>query len=223
MIVRAVLFDLDGTLVDSLDDLTDAVNHIRSAFSHPPLATDAVRLKVGKGARNLIEQSLPNAVNTDIDLALDLFLEFNRQHIADKSRLYSGMLATLHELAARKIKMAVITNKNEDLSELLLRTLGVFELFECNCGGDTYPERKPSPLPLLKVIDILGFAPNECAMVGDSINDILAGQRAGIATIGCTWGFGGSEELTGADMLVHSPQELLAAITAEDAGTPELQ
>lgn len=214
MIIRAVLFDLDGTLVDSLEDLTDAVNHIRSAFSLQPLAGDAVRLKVGKGARNLIEQVLPDVPDAGIGRALAMFLEFNRQHIADKSRLYPGIPEILHELAAHDVKMAVISNKHEDLSALILQTLGIHDLFESICGGNTYPESKPSPLPLLKVVEKLGFAPSECFMVGDSINDILAGQRANITSIACTWGYGSAEELTGADAFANTPQELLAVITA---------
>ncbi|MEI7817174.1 MAG: HAD-IA family hydrolase [Desulfuromonadales bacterium] len=214
MTIRTALFDLDGTLVDSLEDLADAVNHVRHVFSHPQLTVDSVRLMVGKGAPNLIRQALPQASDDDVSHALTLFLEYNRQHIADKSHLYPGILVTLHALADLSIKMAVITNKNEDLSELLLQSLGIYDLFAFNCGGDTYPERKPSPLPLLKVIDTLGFALNECVMIGDSSNDIQAGQRAGITTIGCSWGYGNRDELVKADMLVHTPQELIAAITS---------
>ena len=214
MNIRAVLFDLDGTLVDSLEDLTDAVNFVRCAYFHPPLTMDDVRLKVGKGARHLVQQVLPELSDTDIDNALELFLDFNRQHIANKSRLYPGILDLLHGLAARDIKLAVITNKNEDLSMLTLQAFGIYDLFESICGGDTYPERKPSPLPLLKVAEKLGVAHHECVMVGDSINDIEAGRLAGIASIGCTWGFGDNSELTGADALACSPQELYATIAA---------
>lgn len=214
MIIRAVLFDLDGTLVDSLEDLTDAVNHIRGAFSHLPLTADAVRRKVGKGARHLTQQVLPDASDADVDRALGLFLKYNRQHIADKSRLYPGIQEILLDLAARNIRMAVISNKNEDLSSLILQTLGIHSLFEIICGGDTYPERKPSPLPLLNVAAGLGIVPNECVMVGDSINDIQAGQQANIYSIGCTWGYGSSEELSGASTVAHTPQELLAIIAA---------
>jgi phosphoglycolate phosphatase len=214
MIIRAVLFDLDGTLVDSLEDLTDAVNHIRSAYSHPPLTADAVRMKIGKGARILVQQVLSDVPDADIDRALGMFLEFNRQHIADKSRLYPGIREMLHELAALDVKMAVISNKHEDLSTLILRTLGIHDLFDSICGGDTYPESKPSPLPLLKEAEKMGIAPYECVMVGDSINDIQAGQHANIASIACAWGYGSSEELIGADALAHSPQELLALIAA---------
>ena len=214
MIIRAAFFDLDGTLVDSLQDLTDAVNHIRGAFSLSPLAEDAVRLKVGKGARNLIEQVLPGHAAPDISRALDLFLEFNGQHIADKSRLYPGIPETLDELAARDIKMVVISNKHEELSRLILRELGIHDRFENICGGNTYPECKPSPLPLLKEAEKLGCAPFECVMVGDSINDIEAGKRANITSIACTWGYGNRDELAGADSFVHSPLELRAAITS---------
>ena len=214
MTIRAVLFDLDGTLVDSLEDLTDAVNHIRKAFSHPLLTADEVRQKVGKGARHLIRQALPDSSDTLIDQALDMFLEFNRQHIADKSRLYPGIAEILDEIAAREIRMAVVSNKNEALSSLILQSLGIHDRFECVCGGDTYPERKPSPLPLLKVAEILELAPNECIMAGDSINDVQAGRQAGIGSIACTWGYGSSDELAGADAFAHTPRELLAVIDA---------
>jgi phosphoglycolate phosphatase len=146
--------------------------------------------------------------------ALKLFLDFNKQHIADKTRLYPGIAETLHELNARGTKMAVISNKNEDLSSLILQKLGIHDLFESICGGDTYPERKPSPLPLLYEADKLGIAPYECVMAGDSINDILAGQQANIASIACRWGYGSDEELSGADAFAYTPQELLALVSA---------
>jgi len=216
MTIRAAFFDLDGTLVDSLEDLTDAVNHIRSAFSLPPLSGDAVRLKVGKGARNLIEQVLPDQTPADITRAIKLFLAFNGEHIADKSRLYPGIMEMLHELAARDIKMVVISNKHEELSKLILRELGIHNRFENICGGNTYPECKPSPLPLLNEAEKLGCAPFECVMVGDSINDIEAGKRAHILSIACTWGYGNRDELIEADHFVHTPRELQEIITSYD-------
>jgi phosphoglycolate phosphatase len=213
MTVRAVLFDLDGTLVDSLGDLTDAANHVREAFSLPLLCENDVRLKVGKGSRNLIEQILPGFSESEITCALAMFLDYNRQHIAEKSRLFPEMLNTLQDLAANQIRMAVITNKNEDLTLLLLQDLGISELFEYVCGGDTYPERKPSPLPLLKTAEKLGVLPKECVMIGDSINDVESGQRATMMTIACTWGYGDMAELSGADLIVHTPTELGETIT----------
>lgn len=214
MIIRAVLFDLDGTLIDSLEDLTDAVNHVRSAFFHPPLTSESVRTKVGKGVRDLVRRILPDATESEIESAVSLFRDFNRRHIADKSHLYPGILETLKELAARNIKMAVITNKSEDLGVQLMQALEINPLFDDICGGDTYPERKPSPLPLFKVAEKLGVLHHECVMVGDSINDIQAGQLANITTIGCTWGYGSTEEISGADFLAQTPRELLSLIHA---------
>lgn len=214
MIIRAVFFDLDGTLVDSLGDLTDAVNHIRGVFSLPEESEDAVRLKVGKGARNLLEQVLPDAAAADIERALGLFLEFNKLHIADKSRLYPGIPEALHELAALDVQLAVISNKHEDLSSLILQKLGIYDLFENISGGNSYQECKPSPLPLLEVAGKLGLTPLDCVMVGDSINDIQAGKRGNIATIGCRWGYGDSDDLAEADILVDSPHAMLAEIVS---------
>lgn len=212
--VRAVLFDLDGTLVDSLEDLTDAVNHIRGAFAHGPLSVESVRLKVGKGARHLVQQVLPDLAGHDIDRALGMFLEYNRLHIADKSRLYPGIAAMLRALAAQDLALTVISNKNEDLCALILQALDIHSLFARICGGDTYPANKPSPLPVLGEIEALGYDPEECVMVGDSSNDIQAGREAGVRTIACTWGYGGSAELAGADYFAHAPHELPAIIVA---------
>jgi phosphoglycolate phosphatase len=214
MIVRAILFDLDGTLIDSIADLTDAVNHLRNAFSHPPLPMDAVRERVGKGSRNLMMQVLPGVKGPELERALSMFLDFNRQHIADKSRLYPGIMDMLQELDAQHIKMAVVSNKNESLSTCILQSFGIQDLFASISGGDTFTEMKPSPLPLLTVIDSLGIDPDECVMAGDSINDIQAGNHANIATIACTWGYGNPEELAGADAQANSPRELLALVAA---------
>ena len=212
MTVRTVLFDLDGTLVDSLGDLTDAVNHVLEAFFLPLLCEQDVRIKVGKGSFNLIQQILPGFSEADITSAHALFLDYNRQHIAVKSRLFPGMLNILNDLAASHIRMAVITNKNEDLCLLLLQDLGIDTLFDCACGGDTYPERKPSPLPLLKIAEKLGVSPQDCVMIGDSIHDVESGQRAAMMTIACSWGYGDMAELSGADIIVHAPTELCEAI-----------
>jgi len=213
MSLKSVLFDLDGTLVDSLDDLTDAVNHVRLEFALPALTPSTVCRMVGKGALNLVRQALPDRTQAEIDRALRLFLDYNEQHIADKSRLYPGVVELLAELRRRGIRLAIISNKNEALSRLILKSLEIDGYFESVSGGDTFPEIKPSPLPLLRVIEQQGLLPQECIMVGDSINDIQAGNLAGIATVGCSWGYGGSGELGSSSFLAESCEDLLRTIT----------
>ncbi|MDU0459282.1 MAG: HAD-IA family hydrolase [Geobacteraceae bacterium] len=219
MNLKSVLFDLDGTLVDSLEDLTDAVNHVRHEFALPPLTPSAVCRMVGKGALNLLRQALPDLGQDEIGRALRLFLDYNEKHIADKSRLYPGVAEMLADLQRRGIRLAVISNKNEALSRLILKSLEIDDYFESVSGGDTFPEIKPSPLPLLRVIERQGVLPQECVMVGDSINDIQAGNLAGIATVGCSWGYGGSAELAGSSFLAESCEDLLRTITGLEQTT----
>jgi phosphoglycolate phosphatase len=218
MTIAAALFDLDGTLVDSLDDLTDAVNHMLRGFGRHRLAVAEVRELVGKGARNLVQRALATDSPEEIDRGLAAFTEFNALHIADKSRLYPGARELLQKLADDGIRMAVISNKQEALSRLILETLGIDGFFAIIAGGDTYPKMKPSPLPLMRVIDALGCSPASAVMVGDSINDIQAGNQAGVPTIGCRWGYGGSDELRGADFQATSPAEIAGIISR--AATP---
>jgi phosphoglycolate phosphatase len=108
--------------------------------------------------------------------------------------------------------MAVISNKQEALSRLILKALGVDTYFDVIAGGDTYREMKPSPLPLLKVIDEFSCSPAAAVMVGDSINDIQAGVRAGITTIGCSWGYGNGDELSEASILADSCSDIITII-----------
>ena len=208
MKVAAVMFDLDGTLVDSLEDLADAVNAMLGGFGKRALSKAEVCSLVGKGARNLVQRALNTESPADIELGLELFMEFNSAHIADKSRLYSGVREALEALAKNSVRMAVISNKKETLCRLLLKALEVDSFFEAICGGDTFSEMKPSPFPLLKMAERFGVSPGEIVMIGDSINDIEAGKIAGITTIGCTWGYGGLEEMREADKLAASFSEI---------------
>ena len=215
MTIAVALFDLDGTLVDSLDDLTDAVNHMLAGFGRQQLEAAQVRELVGKGARNLVQRALATDSPEEIDQGLAAFTEFNALHIADKSRLYPGARELLQQLAAGGIHMAVISNKQESLSRLIVKALGVEAFFAIIAGGDTFPEMKPSPLPLLEVIEEFSCSPDEAVMVGDSINDIQAGNRAGITTIGCSWGYGSAAELRGSDYRASSPAEIFSILTGK--------
>jgi phosphoglycolate phosphatase len=209
MTLAAAFFDLDGTLVDSLEDLTDAVNFMLERFGKNTLSSMEVCNMVGKGAKNLIQRALGSKSREDIERGLKLFLEYNSSHIADKSRLYPGTRTVLDTLSNNKLRMAVISNKNEELSRLVLKSLSIDRYFETVCGGDTFPEMKPSPLPLQIIANSIGAAPRETVMIGDSINDIQAGREAGAITIGCTWGYGNLPELGDADYLADSCDNLL--------------
>jgi phosphoglycolate phosphatase len=211
--LRAVLFDLDGTLVDSLDDLTAAVNHMLSGFGKPMLTVEAVRNLVGKGARNLVQRALDCRSAAEIEQGLSLFTDYNAAHIADVSRLYPGVSDLLEMLAASGTSLAVISNKGESLSRQILTTLNIDRFFRIIAGGDTFEEMKPSPLPLLRVMDSLAVSAAETVMVGDSINDIQAGNLAGVQTIACNWGYGTSDELSDATVRVSSCRELSAILS----------
>jgi len=167
---------------------------------------------VGKGARNLVQRALDTDSPGEIDRGLAAFTEFNALHIADKSRLYPGARELLQQLADDGIRLAVISNKQELLSRLILKQLEVDDFFAIIAGGDTYTEMKPSPLPLVRVIAAFGINPAEVVMVGDSINDIQAGNRAGITTIGCRWGYGSPEELSSSDYQAASLAEISGII-----------
>jgi phosphoglycolate phosphatase len=210
--ISAALFDLDGTLVDSLDDLTDAVNHMLSVFGRQQLKPVQVKQLVGKGARNLVQRALDTISPEEITRGLSVFTEFNTLHITDNSRLYPGARELLHQLATDGVRMAVISNKQESLSRLILKALEIDTFFDIIAGGDTFPEMKPSPLPLVKVIGEFGCSPAEAVMVGDSINDIQAGNLAGIATIGCSWGYGNSRELSCAGFSAASCRDIISII-----------
>lgn len=214
MTIGVVLFDLDGTLVDSLQDLTDAVNHMLFRFERRALNPSQVQLLVGKGARNLVQRALNTDSPDEINEGLAAFTAFNELHIADNSRLYPGVRELLQQLADGGIRMAIISNKNEALSRLILKTLAIDTYFDLIAGGDSFEEMKPSPLPLIKVITALSCTPAKAIMIGDSINDILAGNRAGITTIGCAWGYGDAEELRSAQYQATSLTKIISIINS---------
>ncbi len=204
---EAVFFDLDGTLVDSLEDLKDAVNYMLAAFGMSRLESDNVRALIGKGVKNLVGRALGSESSETIEKGMRLFLSYNTAHIADKSRIYPGTIEMLEELRSAGIRMAVISNKNEALCRLITESLKIADFFETVCGGDTFDAMKPSPLPILKVLEKFKLSASASAIAGDSINDIQAGKLAGVTTFGCRWGYGYEPELSEADFRMGSWKE----------------
>lgn len=213
MRVSTVLFDLDGTLVDSLLDLTDAVNAALEGFERPKLSSDKVERLIGKGLRNLVQRALESDSLDDLERGVKLFEAYNRDHIIDNSRLYPGMLGLLESCKYAGLKMVVISNKNEELCRLITAELGIDRMFELIVGGDTFGSMKPSPVPLLRVMEQLNSTPDATLMIGDSCNDIQAGTSASVRTIGCSWGYGGEGELFDADFVVSTTDELKELLT----------
>lgn len=207
--VELVIFDLDGTLVDSIPDLTDAVNEFMRASGRAPLAMDDVRRLVGKGARNLVERALGNGTEEEVEQSLKIFLGYNDAHIADKTVMYPGVPETLQELHRRGCRMVLVTNKTEYLSRKLLGVIGIGHYFEQVLGADSLPFRKPSPEPVLKVLRDAGIPADRAIMVGDSINDIAAGKTAGVVTVACTFGYGTEMEFSQADYRIEAMNQLL--------------
>ena len=206
--MRLVIFDLDGTVIDSLDDLTDTTNHMLSSMGRNTLGREEVRTLVGQGAKRLVERALPGAPPEDVERALGLFITYNEAHIVEKTRLYPGVREALAALRDRGCRLTVISNKNEVLCHKVIHALGVHGYFEAVVGADTTPFRKPSPEPVLRLLHDFGVAPAQAAIIGDSINDVAAGQAAGVVTVGCTYGYGSLSELETADYLVGSFPEI---------------
>lgn len=190
MAVRLVVFDLDGTLVDSGRDLASAVNAAlrRVAPDAATLPEDLVRSFIGSGAGKLIERSLrASGLPVPSQDVLPLFLEEYRGRLLDTTRLYPGVEEALDAVSAKTL--AVLTNKPGDLSRAILRGLGVAQRFAHVYGGDDFPERKPDPSGLLRILGEAGAKPTEAVMVGDSDIDVLTGRAAGVLTIGVSYGF----------------------------------
>ncbi|MEA5112826.1 MAG: HAD-IIIA family hydrolase [Geobacteraceae bacterium] len=207
--IQLIIFDLDGTLIDSLDDLAAATNHMLTSLGRKPVGLDQVRGYVGQGARRLVERAMPAATGEEIEIGINLFVTYNEAHIVDRTRLYLGAMETLSALRDRGMTMAVVSNKNVALCRKVLSTLDADGFFATVIGADSVALRKPSPEPLLMVLRQLGVTADRALMVGDSINDIAAGNAAGIATVGCTFGYGDLAELENATWRIDSVPELL--------------
>lgn len=216
--IQAFAFDLDGTLVDSIKDLAIAANAMRTSLGLEELPLETLKSFVGDGMGRLVHRALTNHSETLADDALwqqgfSLFAQFYYQHIADYSSPYAGVIDGIDLLKSLGYPVVIITNKAERFASRLLQELGMLDAFSLVIGGDTLPEKKPSPLPLQHVCQILNIEPQQLAMVGDSHNDILAARAAGSLAIGVDYGYEDMELMaqdpnTRADGVIHSITEL---------------
>jgi phosphoglycolate phosphatase len=214
---RTVVFDLDGTLVDTAPDLINALNFVLDREGLPPVAAHSARNMIGAGARRLIERGLElegrSAGLEDITRLTSDFIDYYAAHIADVSRPFEGLETALDELQASGYRLAVCTNKLEWLSKLLLDQLGLSARFSAICGADTFGVSKPDPAILKQTIARAGGALSSAIMVGDAGPDIGVARRAGIPVIGVGFGY---TEVPIADLkpdrLINHMSELSAAV-----------
>lgn len=210
--IQAVAFDLDGTLVDSIPDLAAAANAMREHLQLPPLEEVRIQSHVGDGIASLVHRVLTDdrdgqAHNQLWEKAFTFFVQYYREHIADLTCAYPGVVDGLALLRALKLPLVVITNKSERLAIPLLQELELFGQFSMVIGGDTLAEKKPSALPLQHVCQVLNIDTANLLMVGDSRNDILAARNAGSPVAAVSYGYEEVEHL-GADVVINSLAEL---------------
>jgi len=190
---RTIVFDLDGTLVDTAPDLISALNYVLEREGMPPVPLKAARTMIGAGARKLLERGLEvdgRAMSVaDIDRLTKDFIDYYADHIADASRPFEGLEAALDDLKAQGYRFAVCTNKLEWLSKRLLDQLGLSPRFAAICGADTFGVAKPDPAILQQTLVRAGGDVSAAIMVGDAGPDVGVARRAGIPVIGVEFGY----------------------------------
>jgi phosphoglycolate phosphatase len=217
MSILTVVFDLDGTLVDTAPDLVDTLNVILVREALPPVPYEAARTMIGGGARLMIERGLTAEGRTftaaDIDRLFEGFIAHYSAHIADRSRPFPGLVAALDDLGARECRFAVCTNKLEWLSRRLLDALGLSSRFAAICGQDTFGVHKPDPEILRRTIAQAGGHIEHAVMVGDSANDIDTAHGAGVPVVAVDFGYTDTPVAQlGPDRIIGHFRELPAAV-----------
>ena len=209
-----VIFDLDGTLIDSSRDLANSVNATRAWLHLPPLENKLVYSYVGNGATVLIQKALgPNCSDGEVQSALAYFLGYYREHMLDYTVLYPGVRDVLDRFHDAGIKMAVLTNKPVRFSQGIIDGLGLTAHFQRVYGGNSFDQKKPHPVGIETLIAEYGVSREKTIMVGDSSVDVQTARNAQVPVCGVTWGF---QPETFAeyppDFLIDTPEELPARI-----------
>ena len=189
MTADLLIFDLDGTLIDSARDLADSVNATRAWKGLAPLTDEHVASYVGNGAPVLIQRAFPDASEPEREKALRFFLEYYREHMLDATRLYPGVREALDRLHHAGVPMAVLTNKPVRFSMKLIEGLGLEMHFFRVYGGNSLEEKKPHPMGIDLLVAESGAARERTTMVGDSAVDIRTARNAHVRAYGVSWGF----------------------------------
>jgi phosphoglycolate phosphatase len=211
-----IIFDLDGTLIDSSKDLEISVNATRKHFGLAPLDPLLIHCYVGNGAPVLIRRAFgPDASEQLVGEALSFFLKFYRAHALEHTRLFPGVAELIRELSEARYKLGVLTNKPVKISMDILAALKVQEYFFRILGGDSLPVKKPDPTGIFELMKQAGESADDTLMVGDSAVDVQTARNAGVKCCGVTWGIQPESFVNfPPDFLISDPNELLAQVAA---------
>lgn len=208
--IKAVVFDLDGTLLNTLVDLKESTNFALRKFNYPERTLEEVRCFVGNGVRKLIERAVPEDCK-NIDECLEVFKNNYSENMYNHTQAYNGILKILEELHKDKVKIGVVSNKFDSaVKELCKKYFG--DLVDTAIGQNDDVPKKPAPDGVLKAMKILGSDKNSTIYAGDSDVDVQTAKNAGLKCIGVTWGFRTKDYLKGADFIVDSPDEILKIV-----------
>jgi phosphoglycolate phosphatase len=200
---KAICFDLDGTLIDSVPDLALAVNEMLTVLGRETFEEDTVRFWVGNGAQTLVKRALLGKRDVDETVdeayftkALEIFLSFYEKRLCTATVPYPHVLETLQALKEKGYTLTIVTNKPVEFVQPILKELGFEGCIEYYLGGNSLERKKPDPLPLQHLCRELDIDIDECVMVGDSKNDILAANACGMQSIGVTYGYNYGEDIS---------------------------
>lgn len=213
--IAALLFDLDGTLLDSAPDLVGSLNQVRQSENLPPLSLQQMKRFASKGAVGLLKAGMPEADATTFEQWRQRFLEHYAQNSYRHSSLFDGIPELLEYLGREGIPWGIVTNKAEALTLPIIEAASLADAVACVVCGDTLAESKPHPAPVSLACGIVNVAPGEALMVGDDVRDILAGRAAGTQTAAVFYGYGSAElegEVVNGSYRVHHPADLVELI-----------
>jgi len=218
---KLILIDLDGTLVDSVPDLAYCVDEMMRRLGRAPWGETRVRDWVGNGVERLARRALIGQIDgepsdEEFQRGYPIFLDLYAEHNGKESRLYPGIREGLEYLKGAGYHLGCITNKAAQFTEPLLKALGIYDRFEIVISGDSLPEKKPHPMPLLHAAKHFGVEPAECLMIGDSISDVKAARAAGFQIVCMTYGYNHGQDIREAnpDAVIDSLLELKGLLEA---------
>jgi phosphoglycolate phosphatase len=211
--LKAVVFDLDGTLIDSIEDLADSMNTVLRSLGHQTHSVESYRYMVGDGVRNLVERALPETAQDDstLKLCLDKFKEEYRMHWAAKTHPYEGIPDLLSELETREIRMNILSNKIDHFTKLTVSRFFPRNTFDYVIGALPTIPKKPDPSGALLIAHKLGIPPHQFLFLGDTNTDMKTAVAAGMFPVGALWGFRPEKELreSGASEVILYPTALI--------------